>query len=525
MRLKSILESLIFASDRPITVKQLKELTATSKTETLTAALEDLEAEYRESGVQLAQVGGGYQFRTHPDNATWVKRLLAGRPPRLTRAMLETLAIVAYRQPITRPEIEDIRGVDSGGVIRILLERGLIRIMGKKEEVGRPILYGTTRQFLEFFNLRDLRELPTLKEFTELTEEHADQVEGRFGEPEAEEPAEQAEAAAAEPDIEGEPEAAVEEPGVAEATGEPAEQAEVAAAEPDIEGERSAEAPEVEPGVAEPPDVQGAAHSPKDAPAGDVAQVGVEAAPEAEAAGVAPALDGPAPVPSERPEEGTYAAGVATPEPAEETEEQPAAAGTFPAGTPPPGVAESEEDEDAALAALDRALDRVNTVLRAHRQMYPEQKPPPGDGEEAAPGGKAAEGTAPAAPDSGPDPVRVSEETTAAEPPAQEDAASPEPGPELDPRQAEAVEEPAALEPEPEPEPVEAEAVEEPGALEPEPEPEPELKAEAVEEPAVLEPEPEPIEPPALEPVVELDPAEPPSPEPSPFDEEDPFRG
>jgi segregation and condensation protein B len=176
MDLKSILESLIFASDKPITLKQLKAVTGNTAAEKLRAALDDIQVEFRDSGIQLAEVGGGYQFRTHPDNAHWVKKLLAGRPPRLTQAMLETLAIVAYRQPVTRPEIEDIRGVDCGGVLRLLLERSLIRIMGKKEEVGRPILYGSTKQFLEFFNLKDLKELPTLKEFTELSEENSERV-------------------------------------------------------------------------------------------------------------------------------------------------------------------------------------------------------------------------------------------------------------------------------------------------------------------------------------------------------------
>jgi segregation and condensation protein B len=171
MELKAILESLIFASDKPLTLKQLKALTGSSKADAIEGALADIEAEFRLTGVQLAEVGGGYQFRTHPDCAPYVKRLLAGRPPRLTQAMLETLAIIAYRQPITRPEIEDIRGVDCGGVLRLLLERSLIRMLGKKEEVGRPILYGTTRQFLEFFNLKDLTQLPTLREFTELSEE------------------------------------------------------------------------------------------------------------------------------------------------------------------------------------------------------------------------------------------------------------------------------------------------------------------------------------------------------------------
>jgi segregation and condensation protein B len=99
------------------------------------------------------------------------------KPQRLTRAALETLAICAYRQPVTRPEIEDIRGVDSGAVLKALLDRRLIKIVGKKEEVGRPILYGTTREFLEFFALKDLNALPTLREFHELTEEHQEIVE------------------------------------------------------------------------------------------------------------------------------------------------------------------------------------------------------------------------------------------------------------------------------------------------------------------------------------------------------------
>jgi segregation and condensation protein B len=99
------------------------------------------------------------------------------RPQRLTRAALETLAIIAYRQPVTRPEIEEIRGVDCGAVVKALLERRLVKILGKKEEPGRPILYGTTREFLEFFSLKDLASLPTLREFHELSEEHRDIVE------------------------------------------------------------------------------------------------------------------------------------------------------------------------------------------------------------------------------------------------------------------------------------------------------------------------------------------------------------
>src|SRR4030095_8076268 len=107
-----------------------------------------------------------------PAHTAWVSKLMAGRPARLSRAMLETLAIVAYRQPITRPEIDDIRGVDCGPVLGTLLERGLIRIIGKKEGRGRPMLYGTTSESLRIFSLKDLTELPTLRQFHELSAEH-----------------------------------------------------------------------------------------------------------------------------------------------------------------------------------------------------------------------------------------------------------------------------------------------------------------------------------------------------------------
>jgi len=174
--LTSILESLLFAADKPLGLKQLGELIGAIDLGPLSAAISDLEAMYQTRGVQLHQVAGGYQFRTNPTNAAWVQKLLAAKPVRLTRAQLETLAICAYRQPITRPEIDDIRGVDSGAALKTLMDRSLIRILGKKEEVGRPLLYGTTREFLDFFSLRDLKDLPTLREFHELTEEHQAQV-------------------------------------------------------------------------------------------------------------------------------------------------------------------------------------------------------------------------------------------------------------------------------------------------------------------------------------------------------------
>jgi segregation and condensation protein B len=169
-RLESVLESLLFASDRPLPVSDLKRLVGERAGAKVGAALEALRArrDQEGSGVQVVEVAGGWHLRTRPDNVAWVSRLIAGKPQRLTRAMLETLSIVAYRQPITRPEIDDVRGVDCGPVLKTLLDRGLVRMIGKKEEVGRPILYGTTPEFLRIFSLRDLAELPTLREFHEL---------------------------------------------------------------------------------------------------------------------------------------------------------------------------------------------------------------------------------------------------------------------------------------------------------------------------------------------------------------------
>jgi len=169
-RLASIIESLLFASDHPLTLAELKRLVGERDGGKLTAAIEELRARRQESGVQVMQAAGGWHLRTNPENVAWVSRILAGKPPRLSRALLETLAIVAYRQPITRPEIDEIRGVDCGPVLKTLLERSLVRMIGKKEEVGRPILYGTTPEFLRTFSLRDLSELPTLREFHELGE-------------------------------------------------------------------------------------------------------------------------------------------------------------------------------------------------------------------------------------------------------------------------------------------------------------------------------------------------------------------
>lgn len=178
-RLESIVESLLYAADRPLTVSDLKRLLNERDGKKLTAALETLRERHETTGIQLASVAGAWQFRTHPENGDWVAKLVAGRPQRLSRAMLETLAIIAYRQPITRPEIDEIRGVDCGPVLKTLLDRSFVRILGKKEEVGRPMLYGTTPDFLKTFSLKDLSELPTLREFHELSEQQMAHVDAK----------------------------------------------------------------------------------------------------------------------------------------------------------------------------------------------------------------------------------------------------------------------------------------------------------------------------------------------------------
>jgi segregation and condensation protein B len=177
-RVQVILESLLLVADRPVSVEQLHEATGLDRPR-LTEGLVELAAKTaaRAGGLTLVEVAGGWQLRTEPSAVEYVRRFLRVRPQRLTRAAVETLAIIAYRQPVTRPEIEDVRGVDSAAVVKALLDRRLIKILGKKEEVGRPILYGTTREFLEFFALKDLTALPTLHEFQELSEEHQEILE------------------------------------------------------------------------------------------------------------------------------------------------------------------------------------------------------------------------------------------------------------------------------------------------------------------------------------------------------------
>ncbi len=164
---KKIVEALLFAADFPVAVSRIKALVEGLEKEDLRTMVEELNREYEGQGRSfwIQEVAGGYQMATRPHFARWVKELYKGRRlARLTQPGLETLAIIAYRQPVGRPDIETIRGVNSDSVIATLLERNLITVVGKDTSVGRPILYGTTPEFLRYFGLKDLSGLPPLSE-------------------------------------------------------------------------------------------------------------------------------------------------------------------------------------------------------------------------------------------------------------------------------------------------------------------------------------------------------------------------
>jgi segregation and condensation protein B len=169
-RLKSILASLLFAAGEPVSIARLAAVFDDVPRATVQKALAEMASQYatENRGIVIEEVAGGYQMRTPKHHADYVRKLLAARPPRLSRPLMETVAIIAYRQPITRPEIEQLRGVDSGGVLETLLEKRLVRIAGRKEAPGRPIIYETTQEFLELFGLKDLEGLPDLSEFREI---------------------------------------------------------------------------------------------------------------------------------------------------------------------------------------------------------------------------------------------------------------------------------------------------------------------------------------------------------------------
>ena len=168
--LRAVVEALIFASPEPVTVKTLTKLLGSEPKEDVVAAIEEIRKDYdRPGGLQLVEVAGGYQIVTRPELHEWVRRLFhEHKTTKLSVASLETLAVVAYKQPVTAPEIAEIRGVNTAGVLGTLVERRLVKVVGRKQVVGRPFLYGTTREFLERFGLNDISDLPKVEDMSEL---------------------------------------------------------------------------------------------------------------------------------------------------------------------------------------------------------------------------------------------------------------------------------------------------------------------------------------------------------------------
>lgn len=178
-KIKNIIEAALMVSDKPLSIARILELfekdAEAMDRETIKTALDQLQEDYKERGIELREVASGYRIQVKSDYAEWVNRLFDEKPPRYSRALLETLAIIAYRQPLTRAEIEDIRGVGvSTTIIKTLQEREWIRVVGHKDVPGRPELLATTKEFLDYFNLKKLSDLPSLAEIKELNKLNPD---------------------------------------------------------------------------------------------------------------------------------------------------------------------------------------------------------------------------------------------------------------------------------------------------------------------------------------------------------------
>jgi len=168
--LKLIVESMLYAAEKPLSAREIHSIIPDAKMPEIKSALKVLQYEYEAMGRSFAlkEVANGYQFRSRSEYGAYIMKMLQRTPNRLSNASMETLAIIAYKQPILRQEVERLRGVDVGGILRALLEKGLVKIMGRKNLPGRPLIYGTTKKFLEVFDLKDLDSLPKLKEFKAL---------------------------------------------------------------------------------------------------------------------------------------------------------------------------------------------------------------------------------------------------------------------------------------------------------------------------------------------------------------------
>ncbi len=169
--LRRILEAILIAAGRPLGYKELERILPEFDLADIKAALIALKLEYEagQRGIELVEVAGGFRFQVPEDFGPWLRRLKRVTPIRLSKAALEALAVIVYKQPVTRAEIEQIRGVDTSGTLRFLMEHGLVRVCGRKEVPGRPLLYRTTRRFLEVFGLKDLKTISNLLEAPEST--------------------------------------------------------------------------------------------------------------------------------------------------------------------------------------------------------------------------------------------------------------------------------------------------------------------------------------------------------------------
>ena len=167
---RGILEALLFVAEEPVPLSRLQEILADEDPAATEASVRELALSLEDAGrgLMVQEIAGGFRLATRPEANVWIQRLQVVKPSRLSRAALETLAIIAYKQPITKAEVEAVRGVAVDGVIRTLLERDLIRMLGRKAEAGRPIVYGTSQGFLEHFGLKELGDLPSLREIDEL---------------------------------------------------------------------------------------------------------------------------------------------------------------------------------------------------------------------------------------------------------------------------------------------------------------------------------------------------------------------
>lgn len=171
MGLKAIIEAALFVAGKPLSAKELSRLYPEFSQEEIKTALKILKYEYESElrGLVVKEVAGGFRIQTREDLKDWVIRLKSSKPPKISQAAMETLAIIAYKQPVTKAEIEALRGVDSSGTIHFLLDKNLARIVGRKESPGRPILYGSSKYFLEVFELNDISSLPSLSELEEMS--------------------------------------------------------------------------------------------------------------------------------------------------------------------------------------------------------------------------------------------------------------------------------------------------------------------------------------------------------------------